>query len=170
MTKGRGGKLVGLIWVLSALAAGCGGPLIDRADIEAAADAYGDWGWDRGAGCRDLNDVVRVGEGTITYIKDGVPIFEGRLHSREFQYQEDVGGAGNSRLIASGWLYSFQDPQTGERTVRQDRMHFRYKSVAFRGLQLAYRMERRGDGDWARVRPDDAERWYWLVHCEAGQA
>lgn len=146
----------------------CQVELIDPEVLEAAALAPGDWGWDKGQGCENDADIVRLTDETISYIKNGSPLFEGRMHDRTIN-MDSSSGEGVNNIESSDWLYSFPDPETGERIVRQDRMHIRYTSLGFRGLQLTYRDEKRGDGDWDRVDPNDAERWDWLVPCEGAE-
>jgi len=149
-----------------ALLSACGPGLIGADELQAAVMAEGEWGWNRGAGCEDRADMVVISSESLSYIKQGEPVFEATLLERALVRETTVGDRQEGRIQASDWRYTFTDASTGERVVRQDRMHVRYTAAGFRGLQFTYRYERRGDGDWDRVRPTDVERGDWLLPCE----
>lgn len=137
------------ILVAACLMTACG----QREEMSVAALQEGDWGWSKGADCKDLKDVWRVNGNQLIKFKDGKEISRHALISRDLEYSDRSAGH-KGRLEGMIWTYELTDA-AGNTTEHRDWFSVSYTSLSgFKSLIFAHAKERTSSGEFKKITSD----------------
>jgi hypothetical protein len=116
--------------------------------------ADGDWGWEQGAGCEGMRDVIRTEGDTLTIYRNGEAVETARLENREalIQYEpQDV-----DEVYGTVWTYVGKDPENPSRQARiRDSFDVSYWMANVSYLTLMERNVMRGpEPEWIELEND----------------